>query len=124
MTNSNLDAEIARRIAAKSKYAVPLPRLASDDPVVALVAEKIRLIASLDGIPTGQGIDEVLKKENEIDKALIKAKPATLAGAAAGLMIAKYELETYFTGDDNGSQVILSMIEGAIGVLEREAASC
>jgi hypothetical protein len=99
------------------------PTLASDDPVIALVAEKQRLIASLRATRSDKKGDEILEKSIKIDKALIKAKPTTLAGAAAGLTIAKYEIETFFQRGDDGYDIVLSMIDGAIRVLEREAAS-
>jgi hypothetical protein len=99
------------------------PDSAPHDPVVALVAEKQRLIASLKGCRTDERANEILDKSVRIDKALIKATPTTLAGAAAGLTIAKYEFETFFSRDDDGYDVVLSMIDGAIRVLERGAST-
>jgi hypothetical protein len=112
---------------------------ASDDPVIALVAEKQRLIASMSLLVEGlhdldvltdergdeidKEADGISEKEVLVDKALIETKPTTLVGAAAGLRIAKYEIETFFPKTDDGYYIVLSMIDGALEVLNRETAS-
>jgi hypothetical protein len=99
------------------------PTLALDDPVAVLAAEKHRLIASLRATRSDKKGNKISEKSVQIDKALIKAKPATLAGAAAGLTIAKYEFETFIGANaDDGHAIILAMINGALDVLQRETA--
>jgi hypothetical protein len=73
------------------------------DPVIRLAAEKRRSIVIVNHASTGEASNRALDKQIAVDRALIRATPTTLAGAAAGLTIAKYELETFVDLDcDDG----------------------
>jgi len=95
-----------------------------EDPLAALVAKKLNLVTIIRGARyrlTDAKADDILNREDRVNRAILKRKPQTLAGALAVLKAAKHEFDLNFREDaDIGHRIIICAIRGAIDVLEKE----
>jgi hypothetical protein len=101
-------------------------RSVSTDPLPALYAEKVRLIALINEgqHATEAATDALMDAWGACDNQAIATPATTTAGAIASIQWAREELLEFGFAvdpvpDDRGVRIVLSLLDGALGALRR-----
>lgn len=95
---------------------------AAADPVCDLVADRLAAATMETMAQTEADADRLHDRVIDCDERLILARPTSLAGAVAGLELARDEYRL-MCGDSGAREdrLMLALIDGAIGIMQAEA---
>lgn len=95
---------------------------APSDPVLALIVERQRMVATVNGNSPAEVSEAAFERESQIDRELTRVRATTVAGALAAAALIRQEVFDNLADPENigpGERLILGLIESIEGILNR-----